>query len=358
MLYGNTITDMTMTRKENYLKTVRFERPDYIPMTFHINDACFSYYNQGELLELMSTHKLLFPNYVKPEKITLEYSNCSKKDFPYTDNFGCVWQTTMDGITGTVTKHPLADWSNFENYQAPNPNVCTGIGSIDWDKVKKQIESTPDKLHIGGLRHGHTYLQLCDIRGYQNLTYDMVDEEPKLWKLIKLVEEFNLGIIKHYIDCKVDVMSYGEDLGMQQGPMLSPCHFNTYIKPSYSRIVKPAKEAGMLIHMHSDGDIRNLVDDIIECGIDIINLQDLVNGIDWIAKKFKGKSCVDLDIDRQNITVFGTAFDIEKLIKEEVTKIGSRQGGLMMIYGLYPGVPLENVKALMDAMEKYTGYFD
>ena len=25
----------------------------------------------------------------------------------------------------------------------------------------------------------------------------------------------------------------------------------------------------------------------------------------------------------------------------------------MLIYGLYPGVPLENVKALMDAMTKY-----
>ena len=30
----------------------------------------------------------------------------------------------------------------------------------------------------------------------------------------------------------------------------------------------------------------------------------------------------------------------------------------MMIFGLYPGTPLENVKALMDSMEKYMGYYD
>jgi len=29
----------------------------------------------------------------------------------------------------------------------------------------------------------------------------------------------------------------------------------------------------------------------------------------------------------------------------------------MLIYGLYPGVPLENVKALMDAMTRYADFY-
>ena len=45
------------------------------------------------------------------------------------------------------------------------------------------------------------------------------------------------------------------------------------------------------------------------------------------------------------------------LIREEVSKIATPCGGLCMTYGLYPGVPLENVKAVMDAMEKYSLYF-
>jgi hypothetical protein len=86
-------------------------------------------------------------------------------------------------------------------------------------------------------------------------------------------------------------------------------------------------------------------------------LQDLVNGIDWIAEHYASKVCIDLDIDRQKITPKGSPQDIDQLIREEVEKLGSKDGGLMMIYGLYPGVPLENVKALMDAMEKYAGYY-
>jgi len=40
-----------------------------------------------------------------------------------------------------------------------------------------------------------------------------------------------------------------------------------------------------------------------------------------------------------------------------VAKLGSKEGGLMMIYGLYPGVQLENAKAVMDAMDKYSTYY-
>jgi uroporphyrinogen-III decarboxylase len=109
--------------------------------------------------------------------------------------------------------------------------------------------------------------------------------------------------------------------------------------------------------MHSDGDIRLLVEDLIDVGFDVLNLQDLVNGIDWIEENLAGKVCVDLDIDRQRITYAGTPEQIDALIREEVEKLGSKQGGLMMIYGLYPGVPLANVQALMDAMQRYMGCY-
>lgn len=83
----------------------------------------------------------------------------------------------------------------------------------------------------------------------------------------------------------------------------------------------------------------------------------VVNGIDWIADRFAGKTCIDLDIDRQRITARGIPREIDALIKEEVERLGSKAGGLMMIYGLYPGVPLENVEALMDAMETDAVYY-
>lgn len=308
----------------------------------------------------MEAHKFLFPNFQRPQGIyTPSFSPVARKDEPFTDDFGCLWETTQDGITGTVTRHPLSDWTAFDRYKAPDPSVCTGIGPIDWGETSSRLAKAKAKGNVaaGGLRHGHTFLQLCDIRGYENLIFDMVDEEPKLEKLIDIIEEFNLYTVNRYLDMNIDIMEYPEDLGMQNGPMLSPDQFRKYIKPSYQRLMAPARQKGVIVHMHSDGHIHALLEDIIDGGVELINLQDLVNGIDWIAGQFAGKICIELDIDRQFITSKGTLQEIDTLIREEVAKIAKKEGGLMMIYGLYPGIPLENVKAVMDAMEKYAFYY-
>jgi uroporphyrinogen decarboxylase len=282
-----------------------------------------------------------------------------REDEPYTDPWGCVWETTENGITGVVRRHPLEDWSKFNGYNGPDPGKTDGTFPIDWQTIHERVDQQKKngELVRGGLPHGHTFLRLLDIRGFENLTFDMHDEAPELGALIEMVETFNHQCVIRWLECDPDMMSYPEDLGMQFGPMLSPKSFCKYIKPIYQRLMKPARERNCIVHMHSDGDIRTLVDDLIDGGVEVINLQDLVNGIDWIADKFSGRTCIDLDIDRQSITARGTPEQIDHLIREEVEKMGSEKGGLMMVYGLYPGVPIENIKALMDAMEKYATYY-
>jgi hypothetical protein len=347
-------------KDRNLLKAIYFERPDYIPMTFHINDACYNSYPRDTLYDLMEEHTFLFPDFIRPDPHFIpDYLPNARAAQPYTDDFGCVWVTTVDGITGTVKKHPLEDWESFKKYHMPDPSLSNGLCSADWEAEKERVRKEKELGHViyGGLRHGHTFLQLCDLRGYENLIEDMYEEEPRLNILIKQLEAFNFAIVKYFVEMGCDVITYAEDLGMQVGPLIPPDKFRQFIKPSYTRLMKPARDNNIAIHMHSDGDIRVLVDDLIEGGVNVVNLQDLVNGIDWIAEKFAGKTCVDLDIDRTQITVHGTPKQIEDLIHDEVTKIGRKAGGLTMIYGLYPGVPLENVKALMDAMEKYAFHF-
>ena len=346
--------------KSNYYRAIFFEKPDCIPMSFHINLACWHHYPQEWLVEQILNHPLLFPNFKPPElPYTPIYPRVARKNEPYVDDFGCRWETADDGITGTVVGHPLADWEAYKDYQFPDPEKQMGIGPIDWAKEAESIRSAHERgdfVHRG-LRHGHTFLQLSDIRGYDNLLFDMVDEEPLLFDLIEKLEDFNHTIIKHYLDLGADMIGFPEDLGMQVGPMLSPEQFRQFIKPSYVRMMKSCKDKDVPIHMHSDGDIRTLVDDIVDSGVMVINLQDLVNGIDWIKAKFRGKICVDLDIDRQNITVYGTPKQIDELIHKEVEALATPDGGLTMIFGLYPGTPMENVTALMDAMERYTQWY-
>jgi len=349
-----------MTRRENMIRAIRFEGPEAIPMRFAINGACWERYPREALEDLMEAHPLLFPAFKRSLRpIPPVHAPWRIAGRRYTDSWGCEWETAMNGVTGAVVRHALDDWDAFDDFRPPDPKKENGWTDIDWTQTSKSIRQcrTAGGLTIGSLRHGHTFLTLLYLRGYENLVFDMADGEPRLLRLLEMVESFNLAIVRQYVQLGVDVMAYPEDLGMQQGPMLSPEHFRTYIRPVYRRLMAPAREAGCIVHMHSDGDIRDLVDDLLDDGVQVLNLQDLVNGIDWIQDRLAGRICIDLDVDRQAVTRFGTPARIDALIREEVEKLGGRKGGLMMLYGLYPGVPLENVRALMDAMERYAGYY-
>ena len=347
------------TIDRNTVRAIRFERPDYIPMIFWINPACWHHYGRAVLLELMGDHRMLFPEFKGETEPEPKLAPFERAGAPYTDAWGCVWQTTDDGITGAVTGHPLADWNEFERFVPPDPGLTNSVLDIDWAAIRDGVvrAESNGKHYVGSLEHGHAFQRFSYLRGYENILLDMADNEPRLRRLIEMVEAFSAELVRHYLDMGVGMMRYPEDLGMQVGPMLSPGQFRRYIKPMYERLMAPAREAGCLVHIHSDGDIRDLVGDITISGVDALNLQDLVNGVDWIAANLKGKVCIDVDIDRQRITRFGTPEQIDDLIREEVEKLGSPQGGLMMIYGLYPGVPVENVKAVMDAMERYAGFY-
>ena len=349
-----------MTHRENILRTVRFEKPERIPVSFGIGGACWETYPQDALKDLMANHPLLFPNFQKSDaKVVPTHAPWRQADRLHTDSWGCVWQTAQNGITGTVIEHALPAWQALSSYVPPSPDEHDGWGRIGWEDIRERVErqKTAGRLAAGKLRHGHTFMTLMYIRGYQNLLFDMVDARPEIAQLIEMVEQFNLGLVQRYLELGVEWMGYPEDLGMQQGPMLSPDHFKAYIKPTYKRLVAPAKEAGCVIHMHSDGDIRELCEDLLDVGMDVINLQDLVNGIGWMKANLKGRVCVELDLDRQNITRFGTPDQIDRHVREAVKTLGSPEGGLMLKHGLYPGVPLENVAALMTAMETYSTYY-
>ncbi len=348
-----------MNARENRLRALRLQGPEWIPVNFAFNGSCWYQYDQEELFNLMEQHPMLFPNFQRPrEPIKPNVQPWQKENQPYRDAWGSVWETTMEGITGAVTEHPLAEWENFDGYLPPDPARTEGRlpeDSVDWDKKAENIRQRQENGEFtgGGLPHGHTFLRLSYLRGYENLIFDMVDDESRLHELIGMVESFNLYLVRRYVGMGVDQVGYPEDLGMQEGPMLSPEHFRKYIKPVFNRLMRPAREAGCVVHMHSDGDVRELTDDLLGLGIEALNIQDLVNGIDWIKDNLKGRVCIDLDIDRQNIVRFGSPQEIDDLIREEVTKLSAPEGGLMMMAGIYPGIPVKNLDALMTALETY-----
>lgn len=346
-----------MNHRENLRRAYLFQNPDHIPAVCGLPPMLCDHYDEREIDALCLSHPLLFPGHEKGAFARGRFTHPPHqiKYHPYTDGWGCVWNTSHDGMVGAVTHHPLDDWAAFEGFKPPNLDVSDGMLPVDWSlmaEITRECHES-NRFLTFWIPHGHTFLRLQDLRGYVNLLTDMCVEEPRLHELVEMVSRFNMELIERYLAFKPDMIGIPEDLGMQFTPMLSPDQFRTWIAPSYSRMMRRIRQANVIVHEHSDGYIMDLVDDIIACGCMVLNLQDLVNGIDNIERHIKGRVAIDLDIDRQSITVQGTPGDVREHIKECVTKLAAPEGGLSMSYQPWPPTPIENIAAVMDAFEEH-----
>lgn len=351
---------MAINSGQNRLRAWRFQRPAWIPIASGFGELVWNSYDPDALEDLLRTHPILFPDYEPGAARALATRRTDlTAGAPYIDGWGCVWITNYTGMVGQVTRRPLEDWAGLDSLVPPDPEVSDGYLPVDWPALCTSVSEARGRgdVVILSLPHGHTFLRLQDLRGAQNLMLDMMDDEPRLRQLVAIVEGFNLQLVRRFLELRPDVIGIPEDLGAQKSLVISPQLFRQYIKPSYLRMTRVIKQQGVLVHLHSDGYIMEILDDLFDVGVDILNLQDLVNGIDDIARYVKGRVAIDLDIDRQNVTVHGSPQDIDDLIHESVAKLGSPLGGLSLTYQPWPPTPIENMRAVYDALEKYCTYY-
>ncbi|MEM3547198.1 MAG: uroporphyrinogen decarboxylase family protein [Candidatus Bathyarchaeia archaeon] len=348
----------SLSWRENFLRAIEFKRPEFIPCRVSISWPVWNVYRE-KLEDLASAHPLIFRGF---KRGSIEY--CSeprilKSNRTFTDPFGCVWAFPIQGLQGQVVKHSLNNWSLLRNFQLPDPEdglPVEGGGLVPWNQVYEGLERAreADEPLIGGMPHGFFFQRLYYLRGFTNLMEDFIRKPTQLYELIDMLTEYNLALVRRLLAFRnLDVISFGDDLGMQDRMPISPRVFREFIYPSYFKIFSQVREAGVHAYLHSDGHVVEVVDQLIESGVDILNIQDIVNGVDTIAKLCKGEVCVDLDIDRQLVVPFGTAEDVKKHVCHAVKTLSLKEGGLMLIAGIYPPTPLENIKALVEAMEEF-----
>lgn len=271
------------------------------------------------------------------------------------DIWGCHWFYPLESHDGQCVKHPISSWSDFRTYQPPDPDKHT-----DWEKAKKKIEKAKEggKVARGWTDHGFIFLRLTYLRGFENLMLDIAEGRPELDELIGIVEGYWFEVVKRWIELDVHVVGFGDDLGLQDALPISPAAWRRYIKPSYQRIFSYCRSNDVYVALHSDGYIVDIIPDLIECGVSRLNPQDLVNGLDNLARLAKDKVFLHLDIDRQQITVFGKPGEIDAHILNCVRTLGSPKGGLSFIWYVFPPTPIENIEAGARAMDKYATYWN
>jgi len=272
----------------------------------------------------------------------------------WTDPWGCEWLYPLESLDGLVMRHPVAEWDALTSYKGPNSAEFT-----DWSEVEKKFKAAKARGEVarGGTDHGFVFLRLTYLRGFNAFMEDVGSRDERLFDLIGVVEDYWFDVAKRYVEAGADLVSFGDDLGLQNRLPISPNAWRTFIKPSYMRIFQYLRSNGVRVHLHTDGYIVDIIPDLIECGVSILNPQELVNGLENLRQLAWGKVFLDLDIDRQSITPFGTPEECERHIGRCVKTLGSPRGGLHLIWGVYPHTPYENIEAVVRAMDSYSEYW-
>jgi hypothetical protein len=348
-----------LSYRENYLRSVEFRDPEYIPCRVLITWPVWNIYRE-KLENIALQHPLVFPEF-KPGSIHYGAERgVLRTKRALTDPFGCVWNFNIEGYQGQVIRHPLEDWSLFKDYSFPDPDSGLPAEGSDkitpWSTVYESLDRMKNEgslIHIS-LMHGFFFQRLYYLRGFINLMRDFIHKPPQIYDLVEKLTEYILSLVKNLLKWgRIDVIYFGDDLGTQTRMPISPAVFKEFIYPSYRKIFQRVRESGAHVYLHSDGHVVEVLDQLIDAGASILNIQDKVNGIENIKSICKGRKCVDVDIDRQSLVPFGSPEEIKSHIKHVIDELAMRKGGLMIESEVHPPTPLRNIEAVIEAMEQY-----
>jgi uroporphyrinogen decarboxylase len=242
---------------------------------------------------------------------------------PGQSEWGYVWHS-HDQTMGQPIAHPLADWTRIESYVPPDP----------W--ARGRFDHWPDFLAT----HGHRFIkaglgisgfnQATFLRGFEAFLEDLYVEPARAERVLDLVFDFENALIEQYCAQPIDCVGFADDWGMQQNLMISPALWREIFRPRYAAQFARIHQAGKKVWFHTCGDVRAILGDLIEIGVDVLELlQPDLFGIERLAADYGGRVCFCSSVDHQRRAVSGTREEIYAYVQRLNASLGCFHGGFI-----------------------------
>ena len=200
------------------------------------------------------------------------------------------------------------------------------------------------------------------LRKIDNFLMDIVLEPMKVEALLDALMECHLATLAKVCDAVgdvVDIIRFGDDLGMDSVPFMSPDMYRQLFKPRHTILCDYVKKnSKMKTFLHSCGSIYRLLPDLIEAGYDVINPVQ-TNSFEMDPATLKREFGKDITFwgggaDTRDILNKVTPSEVKAHVKERL-EIFSPGGGYVFnpIHNIMPDVPPENVIAMFEAIEEF-----
>jgi len=326
-----------MTSRERVIATLEFQRVDRIARDAWTLPAAYHGREQA-LTALLAAYPSDFGDcgFVDP----LDEESRFEPGI-WEDEWGCVWRNVQRGIIGQVCRPALADWSDLDHWQPPYHLLGHGF-----ERVNETCATTTKFTMLGC---ANPWERLQALRGSQQAYLDLAAGDHRLIKVLEMIHDYNLRHLEYVVSTDVDSVSLMDDWGSERALLISPQMWSAFFHPLYQDYVDLAHAKEKYVFMHSDGYIMDILEPLVEIGVDAINSQLFVMPIEEIAVKFRGRIAFWGELDRQHILPFGSPGDVFSAVRRVRNAFGEQRGGLIGQAEFHEGYPLENIRAFFEA---------
>ncbi|HXG24977.1 MAG TPA: uroporphyrinogen decarboxylase family protein [Chthonomonadales bacterium] len=276
------------------------------------------------------------------------------------------------GIGHLPTESTERGHSHLEGFVYPMLKLRTRKDALDYplpdieaeyryEHLPKQIASFHNRgLPVSGMMHCTIFEVAWYMRSMEQLLMDFVDNAEFAETLLDRILSKRVIQAQRYAELGLDIIQMGDDVASQRGMLMSVSMWRRWLKPRLARVIAAARTVrpDILIFYHSDGNVTEIVPDLIEIGVDILNpVQSECMDVVTLKRLYGDHLSFWGTIGTQTTLPFGTPEDVRREVKTRVETVGVG-GGLLLAptHMIEPDVPWENVVALVEAVEEF-GYY-
>jgi uroporphyrinogen decarboxylase len=223
-------------------------------------------------------------------------------------------------------------------------------------EYKEAVKGTRIGVAFGGGCLCQTLYEF--VVGMESFMLACYEDRDFIEEIMEVSTEYWVKFFKTIIDEGIDVFTIGDDIAFKTGLFIPPGLFREIWVPRMARMIAPAKEAGLPVQFHSDGKIDEIIDDLIEMGVDSINPMDpyCIDYRDY-KKRYGSRVALSGNIDVEFPLAKGTPEDVEKDVKEHMEVLKPGYGYIAgSSHSIVNYIPYENFVAMINAIHKYGAY--
>jgi len=261
------------------------------------------------------------------------------------DAFGNIWGKLEQLSKGEVVKGCFQDgWEMFDSYVLPEIDAA----GIDITRLEDLKHS---KKYIVGHLPGFPFSLMRKMRGIENFLTDILTDPEKVQELGKRITRFLKEMIDVYASLGIHGIMFCEDWGTECSLFISPESWRTIFKPWFREIAATVHQKNMHLIMHSCGNIIDIFPDLIEVGVDALQVQTELMGVERLGEQYRGKVTFFCKMGELHLLKTAEKAIIQQATKRMVGALGSPNGGFIAAdYSQWSGqqVPEERLNWVRD----------